>query len=568
MKVEMPKPTIIYYSILKYQQKNLQLLNEKFDVVELHDPSEDTDEILADAAVILAPLGYKVDQEKIDRCKSLIAIGSNTTGHPHIDVEYAKSKGVAVVTLKYEKEFLRKITPTAELTLGLIIALTRQIIPAVNYVAEGKWDRRPFGGDKMLSRMKLGVIGLGRLGYKVGQYALRIGMEVCYYDPYVTSGYPGFEKRSKIEDVVSDCDVITVHVPHERETENMFDASLFDRFKQGSYFINTSRGELVDHDALLKSLESGKLAGTALDVFEGEFEPEFEKSFSSHPLWKYAHENSNVIITPHIAGSTYDAWADTEKHTIDNILETVEGTSPVVEQLEVNQGEAWALIPARGGSKTIPLKNLVKLNGKPLVDYAVAAGLSNESISRVICSTDSDQINEHCKLLGIDIQDRPEELGRDNTTTVDVMLDFVLRTSEIEMLPEYLVLLEPTSPFVTNDDIQKCIDALNEDQDADSAQTVTQVSSNSHAYNQRFHDSNGSNFLYVDEREICVNKQLKPQFFIHGNVRVMRVKSLVRTKSLFGEKSLPIIIPRLRAMDVDGPDDLVLAETIISAGLL
>ncbi|MDD3102517.1 MAG: acylneuraminate cytidylyltransferase family protein, partial [Patescibacteria group bacterium] len=137
-----------------------------------------------------------------------------------------------------------------------------------------------------------------------------------------------------------------------------------------------------------------------------------------------------------------------------------------------------------------------------------------------------------------------------------------------ERLPEFLVLLEPTSPFVTERDIEMCIHALKNDPGADSAQTVTPVSSNSHAYNQRYHDDHGSHFLFMKERKVCINKQMKPEFFIHGNVRVMRVSSLINSGDLFGAKSIPIPISRLRAMDVDGPDDLVIAESIIKSGLL
>ena len=129
-------------------------------------------------------------------------------------------------------------------------------------------------------------------------------------------------------------------------------------------------------------------------------------------------------------------------------------------------------------------------------------------------------------------------------------------------------MLEPTSPFVTAEQIKDCVEALKQDDSADSVQTVTKVSSNSHAYNQRYHDVNGSNFLHVAEREICTNKQLKPEFFIHGNVRIMRVESLIRTRSLFGDKSIPIVIPRKYAMDVDGPDDLALATSMLETGLV
>lgn len=545
------------------------MLRENFEVIELETPSCDTDEVLSTVDVALAPLGYFFGKQKIDKCRSLKAIGSNTTGHPHIDVEYARARGISVVTLKHEREFLDTITPTAELTWGLLIALTRNMFPAVDSTRQGKWNRRPFPGNKMLSRMSIGIVGLGRLGYKVAQYALKFGMSVSYYDPHASSGHPGLQQKSSLKELVSECDVVTVHVPHEKQNEGMFNKEVFDSFKEGAFFLNTSRGELVDHAAFLHALENGRLAGAAIDVFEDEFVEDFEARLVNHPLWNYAQEHNNLIITPHIGGSTIDAWRDTEQRTVQRILKILDKEESGEDSARVLPGVCWAFIPARGGSKSIPLKNLAKLNGVPLIDYVIKAANSSDKISRIICSTDSIEIAEHCQSLDIDVDKRPVNLAGDNVATVDVMLEFVRRYIRQEVsLPEYLVLLESTSPFVSPTDINSCIELLNEDATADSVQTVTTVSPNSHAYNQRYHDGNGSNFLCPQERKVSVNKQLKPQFYIHGNVRVTRVLSLLRTGSIFGVRSLPIEIPKIRAMDVDGQEDLVMAEVIIASGLV
>lgn len=563
----MRKPKLLYYTILNYQKQNKELLHERFNVHEIVDPSRDEDDVLKQIEVILAPLGYHLDKNKIDRCPNLKVIGSNTTGHPHIDVEYARHKNIYIATLKEQTDFLDTITPTAEHTWGLLIALTRNLIPACQFVQNGKWDRRPFGGWQMLSRMTIGIVGLGRLGYKVAQYALAFGMEVFYFDPFVFSAFPGFIRCNSLEKLVTKSDIVTLHVPHEKQTEKMFNKDLFSQFKKGGYFINTSRGELIDHGALLECLESGHLGGAALDVFEGEFSSDFENTFEKHPLLKYSQAHGNLIITPHIGGSTIDAWYETERYTIMSIIEDF-NKQDKIEEKSYN-GEAWAFIPARGGSKSIPLKNMVLLNGKPLMHYAIEAGKSTTMIKRIICSTDSKEIRRYCKKSKIEIQERPTKLAADNVTTIDVIMYF-LKTIQREekVLPDFLVLLEPTSPFVTNKDIEMCIKALREDSTADSSQTVTPVASNSHAYNQRYHDDHGSHFLFMKERKVCVNKQTKPEFFIHGNVRVMRVSSLMENADIFGKKSIPIIISRLKAMDVDGPDDLIIAESILKTGLI
>lgn len=312
----MNKPRLIYYNILKYQKDNLVLLNKYFEVIVLEDPSKDTDSLLENADVCLAPLGYFFGKDKIDKCKKLKCIGTNTTGVPHIDMEYSELNGIKVYSLKDQQEFLETITPTAEHTWGLLLALTRNIIPATNSVLDGNWDRRPFGGRNMLSRLSLGVIGYGRLGKRVAQFGKAFGMNVRYFDPFQNES--DIEKVDDLAKLVSQSDVVSLHVPALNETKNLINSELLSSFKKGSYFINTARGELVDDDALLKVLESGLLAGAALDVLDGEFAPDFD--VRNHPLYTYAKDHSNLLLTPHIAGSTYDAWFETERRIIDMII--------------------------------------------------------------------------------------------------------------------------------------------------------------------------------------------------------------------------------------------------------
>lgn len=317
-------PTALYYDILRYQPENLALLESRFVLERLPDPSHDGDSILADVDVGFAPLGYFFGAEKMGRMPRLKVIASNTTGHPHIDVEAARQRGIAVVTLKDDHEFLDGITPTAELTWGLVIALTRNLVPAYRSFLDGNWDRRPFGGKEMLSRMSLGVIGLGRLGRKVAGYGKAFGMGVTYYDPFVDAGAE-FARAMDLHSLLERSDIVSLHVPHEPQTESLIDRSCFERMKSGSFFVNTSRGELIDFDALLDGLRSGHISGAALDVFDGEFVPGFTSRLKEHPLWQYAQTHNNLLVTPHIGGSTYDAWRLTEQRTIERVLAIVGG---------------------------------------------------------------------------------------------------------------------------------------------------------------------------------------------------------------------------------------------------
>lgn len=315
------KTVALYYRILKYQPENLATLKSEFELLVLDTPEDDTPELLGLVQILFAPLGYMVDRAKMDACPRLRAIVSNTTGHPHIDVDYARSKGVYVACLKFAQDFLLTITPTAELTWGLLLTLTRNMIPAYRSVLSGVWDRRPFGGHAMLSSLSLGIVGHGRLGTMVARYGKAFGMEVRYYDPYVASSSEGAERMATLKSLVSLSDVVILLVPHEKATERMFSREIFSCFRKSAYFINTARGELIDWDALLESLESGRLAGAALDVFEGEFVPGFAERFSVHPVLSYAREHDNLILTPHIGGSTIDAWRLTEAHVIKMALE-------------------------------------------------------------------------------------------------------------------------------------------------------------------------------------------------------------------------------------------------------
>lgn len=315
------KRKLLYYKVLNFQPENMELIEKNFDLRILPSPDYDTPEILRDIEIVFAPLGFFYGKEKIDMMPSLKVIASNTTGIPHIDEEYALRKGIKVISLKGETKFLSQITPTAEHTWGLMLCLIRNIVPSFKSVCEGKWSRWPFGAPKMLSRMSLGIIGLGRIGRIVAEYGKAFRMKVRFYDPYVVK--PHISKVYKVntlEELVSKSDIVTVHVPLNKETENMINEKILSKFKIGSYFINTSRGKIVDAKALINALVSGRIAGAAIDVLDDEFEQGFENSVKDHPLVIYACKHSNLIITPHIGGSTIDAWRLTQEFIIKSIL--------------------------------------------------------------------------------------------------------------------------------------------------------------------------------------------------------------------------------------------------------
>lgn len=313
---ETAKPRLLYYRMMNYMPENRALLDAHFDVVELETPADDSDAVLATLDACCAPLGYDVDVGKLDRCPDLKAVITNTTGVPHIDMTAAADRDIRVFSLKDEQDFLATITPTAEHAWGLLLALTRRTPWAHRTVLDGAWNRYDFGAaPRMLSRMTLGVIGYGRLGRRVAQYGRAFGMAVRYADPFVDLEDGVAEKAETLAGLAGWADVLSLHVPATPETRHLINADILAGVKPGAYVINTARAELIDEDALLQGLRSGRIGGYAADVLEGEFTPGFRAA--DHPLVRYAAAHENVLLTPHIGGSTRDAWRETQARVIE-----------------------------------------------------------------------------------------------------------------------------------------------------------------------------------------------------------------------------------------------------------
>jgi len=304
----------LYYRCLNYQPSNLSRLFEYFDVVELEDPSEDADQILEEANVVCAPLGYRFDKTKIQAARNLSVILSNTTGVAHIDVTAAVEAGVAVCALHNEPAFLESITPTAEHTLGLLLAAWRRLPAAYCSAIDGHWDRRPFGAPRMLSRMQIGLVGYGRLGRKVDSICRALGMTVRYFDPYVPGGEPS------VLDLARKSDILSIHAIANKETHGLVSRKVLESLPPGAVVVNTARGELLDEDALIDLMESGHIYAAGLDVLRDEFNPDFKDAYQGSRTRAFAKKCDRLVLTPHIGGSTIDAWTETERFVIDKSI--------------------------------------------------------------------------------------------------------------------------------------------------------------------------------------------------------------------------------------------------------
>lgn len=279
---------------------------------ELIEADADREELLClaeDADILIVRLRNNLDREVFERARQLKAVVTATTGLNHIDIDAARENGVTVLSLRGETEFLKNVTATAELTWGLILCLVRRIPWAHVHVLSNGWDRDRFKGHELKDKI-IGIIGFGRLGKMVAEYARAFRMAVWASDPYVKRA-PDWIHLAPLHEVLAAADIVSLHVPLNEETRNFFGAKEFSLMRPGAFLVNTSRGEVVDEAALLQALQSDRLAGVALDVLATETfnSPEW---LMRNELRQYAGTHDNLILTPHIGGATYESMEDTE----------------------------------------------------------------------------------------------------------------------------------------------------------------------------------------------------------------------------------------------------------------
>lgn len=293
-----------------YSRKAYQILCKLGEVQEENYSQTQLLENIKDFDILIVRLGLQVNRDILDKAPRLRYILSATTGTDHIDMEYANKKGIQVICLKGEAQFLQTIPSTAEHTWALLLALLRHIPDAFSHVQQGGWDRQLFKGHN-LSGKKLGILGLGRVGKQVGNYALAFGCETGAYDPYLEQWpNPGITRFETATALLQWCDILCIHIPYDASSFRFLNRQLLTGLRKGAIIINTSRSGIWDEKAVVSLLRSGHLAGVATDVIDHEQEPDLRKQSS---LVKYAKTCQNVLITPHIAGATYESMEMTEE---------------------------------------------------------------------------------------------------------------------------------------------------------------------------------------------------------------------------------------------------------------
>lgn len=261
-----------------------------------------------DADVLWVRLRHHIDEDVLAAAPRLKFIATPTTGLNHMDLAAAERRGIRVLSLRGEAEFLKEVRATAEHAMGLMLALLRHTRSALTDVLDGAWNRDAFRGQELHGRT-IGVIGYGRLGQIVARYLNAFDSRVLVTDPNISCGVLGTSLTSvPLPQLLREADLITLHVNLTESTRGFFGRAQFAAMRDGAWFVNTARGELVDEAALLDALRCGKLSGAALDVLRNER----ADGMAHHPLVAYARQHDNVIITPHLGGCTAESMEKTE----------------------------------------------------------------------------------------------------------------------------------------------------------------------------------------------------------------------------------------------------------------
>lgn len=293
-------------------QSGIELLKQHFSVDVDTDLDHDRlNQVIAGYDAILIRSATKLSADVIDRATKLRVIGRAGIGVDNVDVAAATRRGIIVANAPESN-----IVAAAEHTIALMLSLARKIAQAHASLTSGKWERSRFSGVEVYEKT-LGILGFGRIGQLVATRAQGLGMRVIAFDPYIAAERfreAGVEQVAAVEDLYARSDFLTIHLPRNPETVGFLNAQAFAQMKPGIRVINCARGELIDDDALKDALDSGKVAGAALDVFK-------QEPISEHPLFSY----ENVVVTPHLGASTTEAQDRAGTQTAEQIVAALTG---------------------------------------------------------------------------------------------------------------------------------------------------------------------------------------------------------------------------------------------------
>jgi phosphoglycerate dehydrogenase-like enzyme len=263
------------------------------------------------AGVIASVLRY--DGPVMDRASRALAIVRTGIGYDRVDVDAATKRGIAVCNTPNAPT-----VSTAEHTIALLLAVTKGVYSSADRLRRGDNDLYTLHEAIELEGKTLGLVGFGRIARRVAAVARSLGMHVVAFDPFLAQDAEAVTRIDDLDELLNSADVVSVHVPLTGETKGLFDQKRFAAMKPGSFLINTSRGGVVDQDALVTALATGHLRGAALDVTDPEPLP------ADHPLL----HRSDVVVTPHVASATAEGKRRILRSALAEVLAVLDGRQP------------------------------------------------------------------------------------------------------------------------------------------------------------------------------------------------------------------------------------------------
>jgi glyoxylate reductase len=303
----------------KYIKEAVDQLKRQFNLVMVEDSGKSLSEILTehkDTEALISFLSDTIDRDIIDRGENLKIIANYAVGYNNIAIDYAIKKGLYVT---HTPDVLTNAT--ADLTMALILAVSRRIVESDSFLRRGEfkgWDANLLLG-KELNGSVLGILGMGRIGQAAARRAVGFGLKVIYYSepraPEIEREY-GYEFVSFAE-LVGKADIVSVHIPYTPAVHHLFNKDVFDRMKPDAIFINTARGPLMNEAHLTEKLEQNESFGAGLDVYE--FEPQVNERLT---------KRKNAVLVPHIGSATYKARLGMALMTVNSVRQALSGRIP------------------------------------------------------------------------------------------------------------------------------------------------------------------------------------------------------------------------------------------------
>ncbi|MFM8956351.1 MAG: 2-hydroxyacid dehydrogenase [Actinomycetota bacterium] len=315
----MMRPRLLLVDSSPYDDELIELLQTKYEVHEEETPNTDVFHRhlrRVQPAVLLVGLGHRIGRTELELTPQLRVLACPATGTDHIDEKALSEQNIQLVSLRGRSEELRPVSATAELSWAILLNLARRLSLALHGVQRGEWRRADYLGVQLRGRV-IAVIGYGRLGSFVGDYARTFGMRVLVVDPHPKGNLSDVEVCD-LSEAIARADVISLHVPLQDDTRHLINESVLRHAKRRPLVVNTSRGDVVDETAIAAALRSGLLSGYGTDVLAGE--REWIGRVGSNPITPLIAEGFNVVVTPHIGGYTADALHFTRELVVRDLL--------------------------------------------------------------------------------------------------------------------------------------------------------------------------------------------------------------------------------------------------------